>query len=108
MSSYQRISDGSVTTVDDPERGIWYSAGRCGYWTDNWEKLATHGKHGIPCCPHCGAVGMQANAKDWFACAERFQNEGNPRYLEFLDHSKEQCTGRRGKAFLERYADFVK
>lgn len=97
-------SDGDVVSAEELSRQVWCSAsGICGYWTDDWDKLNTHGKHGIPCCPHCGCVGMQSSAKSWFEGAVEFEKQ-NPRYMEFLDVVKETCAKvSQGPSFLTRY-----
>ncbi len=104
MEKYQRIDNGQATTVDDPKRGIWYSA-HCGFWTDDWTTLKAM-PVGIPCCPDCGCPGMQTNAEDWHGGADRFQAEGNPRYTEFLALRKEKCGG-RGFGFMSAYKDWL-
>lgn len=55
---YQRL-DGTLTTEDDPKRGVWY--GPCGCWTDNWSLLGKT-PEGIPICPNHGCVGFQGDA----------------------------------------------
>lgn len=103
--SYQRIDNGEVTTADDPARGVWYPAGSCGYWTDDWSKLGNRG--GIPCCPHCGCPGMQTTAKNWFDGAEKFEKDDHPHYCAFLADSKEHCAGRGASSFMQRYEEFA-
>lgn len=66
-SKYQRL-DGTVTTADDPERGVWYSV-RCPFWTDEWDTLKLLGGT-LPVCPHCESVGMQATAKNFLVSPE--------------------------------------
>ena len=97
---FLRLTDGTPTTIDDPERGVWYAIG-CGYWTDDWTKLKTFGP-GIPCCPGCGCPGMQSEYRIWIDSAQRFEASGNERYLEYVLQSKEQCGG-RGFDFLAAY-----
>ena len=87
VPSYQRLKDGEPTTADDGERGVWYSAGgTCGYWTDDWDKLKTAGM--IPCCPTCGAPGMQITFAKWIDGAKLFEDEGNAWYRKFLRDSE--------------------
>jgi hypothetical protein len=96
MGSYLTFQ-GNQTKADDRHRLIWYSA-TCGYWTDDWEKLAsnkTDRGHGIPCCPTCRMVGMQVEAGNWFDGAAMYDRE-QPGYLEFLNSQKETCHGRVG------------
>lgn len=101
MSKYLRL-DGTPTDAEDPKRGIWYSAGQhCGYWTDDWSKLSRH-TPGIPCCPHCGCVGMQTTARDWLAVPDLFLDT-HPRYDEWLPQSKEQCGRASGISFMDAY-----
>lgn len=97
MPSYQRIKDGRQTNADDQLRGVWYSAG-CGYWTDDWDKVAS--KPGIPKCPTCGCPGMQTEYSQWIAGARRFEKEDHPGYMRFLQDRKENCGG-RGFSFIE-------
>ncbi len=104
MSDYQRIDNGERTAADDPERGIWYATGKCGYWTDDWSKLTS--SNGIPTCPGCGAPGFQTTAGEWFDGAKEFAKT-NAHYNEFLSQSKEHCVGKAGPGFLERYKDFA-
>jgi len=67
---------------------IWY--GSCSYWTDDWDKLKLVG-HGLPVCPCCGAPGFITPTDDWLKGAQRFEDEGHPRYVEFLNDNKERC-----------------
>lgn len=99
---------GEKVTADDPNRLVFYSAaGTCGFWTDDWDQMKTHGKHGIPCCPTCGCVGMQSTAKEWFEGAAEFEKK-NARYVEFLNFSKSSC-GRPSNApsYLKRYHEWL-
>lgn len=100
---YRTLDTGKRVLADDPSRGIWYAAG-CTYWTDDWSALARTGP-GIPCCPHCGAVGMQVTAGEWFGGAERHQSQGNPGYVNFLAQSKEQC--KRPLKFMEWFQQWL-
>ena len=104
--SYQRLSDGVLTTADDPERGIWFSCGPCGYWTDDWAKVDC-GPHLIPLCPVCRCPGFQITALEWFEHAQRYENDGHPLYMEFLRSIKERCSGPNGPSLLERYKIFA-
>jgi hypothetical protein len=90
MSGKYITLDGKLTTPTDPNRGIWHGAKGCTFWTDDWAKL-TSTESGIPCCPHCGVVGMQTTVQIWFDGAARFQSEGNPGYVNFIKDSQEQC-----------------
>jgi len=63
----------------------------CSYWTDDWEKIASTESHIIPHCPMCGGVGMQMEAKDWFASAKNYQDDDHPGYVRFLETHKEVC-----------------
>lgn len=82
---------------------IWYAAGNCGYWTDDFSKLKIVGP-GIPCCPKCSAVGFQMDKSDWDSGAEKFQ-EKRPRYIEFLNSIKETCDS--SKTVMKKYEAFV-
>lgn len=93
MTAIYRTLNGRPCTDSAPERGIWYSAG-CTFWTDDWSALRSFGP-GIPCCPDCGAPGMQTDAKDWEGGAAKFEQQGNPGYVVFLTGYKGVCAGRR-------------
>ncbi len=80
---------------------LWY--GSCSYWTDDWDKLKTT-PQGIPVCPHCGAPGFITPEADWLKGAQRFEDEGHPRYVEFLNANKEQCLPR---GFLTTYKMWI-
>lgn len=106
-ASFQRLDNGRPTNADDPLRGVWYSSGgSCGYWTDDWQKVANGG--GIPCCPVCRCPGMQATFREWMEGAERFQAEGHPHYVEFLSFHKERCTRDENRSFMLQYDAFSK
>jgi hypothetical protein len=107
MGEYRELDKGETVEYNDPRRGIWYSACGCGYWTDDWSKLSYAGKTSIPCCPSCGAVGMQTNAKNWFSGAVEFENSGNQQYVKFLENHKECCQIDE-LSFFERYRLYVK
>lgn len=100
MSNYYNINTGEPTTADDPDRGIWY--GLCTYWTDDWAKVASGG---IPCCPVCESPGFVIDAGEWFDDASQFEANGNPRYVEFVKQSKEQC--RKPLRLLEWYRQWL-
>jgi hypothetical protein len=105
---YQRCDTGETTTGDDPDRSVWYAAGNCGYWTDDWSKVGS-GERGIPCCPLCRAVGFYTHAGKWTDGAEKFEADGHPRYLEFLGLNKERCVGRGNNlGFTDRYEVWLK
>jgi hypothetical protein len=98
-----RTLHGTRVDADNPDRGIWYSAG-CTFWTDDWNQLdATPG--GIPCCPYCRCVGMQTTAEAWFGGVARFQAEGNPGYVNFIAQSGQQC--RRPMGFMAWYKEWL-
>lgn len=84
-----RRENGDSTTADDPQRVMWYSAS-CGYWTDDWSKLKKAG--GIPCCPTCGMVGMQAEYGSWMCGAEEY-GETHPGYMDLIRRCRDQCLG---------------
>ncbi len=104
-AEYFKFNSHVPTTADDPERGIWYSAS-CGYWTDDWSKLATIGP-AIPCCPKCGCPGMHCTAEEWLGGAATFEVKGMSRYLECVTMHKERCFG-RGWNGLEFYKRWLK
>lgn len=102
MSSEPKFqTDAGPTTADDPKRMLWY--GPCGYWTDNWHLVATQS---IPCCPTCGAVGFQGTFEEWMNGAKRFQADGHPAYVNFLNAAKEKCGS--GVGFIARYEQWLK
>lgn len=82
-----RTESGEKTTADDPKRVLWYSS-RCGYWTDDWDKLTKVGP-GIPACPHCQAVGFQTTAENWDRGIDAYEAQ-DPGYKERL--KQEQCS----------------
>lgn len=93
-------AEGTEVSSDNPNRLLWYSAGSCGYWTDDWDKLKLHFAL-IPCCPNCRAVGLQSEAGPWLKAAEEYEQQGNPGYVKFLNENKEKCVP--GKGLLTRY-----
>lgn len=103
QQDYRRL-DGKSTDVDDLDRGIWYGAGNCTYWTDDWTKVSKK-LSGIPCCPKCGSVGLQTTARDWFGGVARFQRDGNPGYVNFIKQSAEQCMKPLG--FMEWFRQWL-
>ena len=99
-------SQGNVTTVSDDSREIWYSmSSKCGYWTDDWDKLDCQTNQGIPSCPECKLVGMQTTIKKWLDNAKKYQDQGNQRYVEFLQNIKESCGN--GIDLLTRYQKWL-
>jgi hypothetical protein len=104
MPNYRRLDTGESVGENNPNRGIWYSAGICGYWTDDWDKIKLNELR-IPSCPSCGMVGFQTTAKSWFAGAKIFEEEGNTGYLHFLTTNKEKCD--TSKSFLDRYRQYL-
>jgi hypothetical protein len=97
-----RSLNGDKVSDEDPQRGIWY--GMCTYWTDDWDEVSD-GIGGIPCCPVCGALGMQTTAADWFEGVAKFQAKGNPGYVNFVNQSKEQC--KRPMKFMEWFKQWL-
>ncbi len=96
---------------------LWY--GSCSYWTDDWDKLnvpdgqievtgpggvKTKVRTGVPLCPVCGAPGFVAPVDEWMKGAQRFEDEGHPRYVEFLNANKETCLPR---GFLTSYKMWI-
>ncbi len=106
-SQYQLLGTGRPTTADDPERGMWYATHQdlCGYWTDDWTKLGRVGS-GIPACPTCGCVGMQMTVAQWFEGARKFEADGKPRYVDYLEWRRELCA-RHTAGWMDSYAAFV-
>ena len=99
---FLNLKTGKPTTSTDPERGVWYTAGKgCDYWTDDWSKLAVNGL-GIPTCPFCGSLGFQVKAGAWDKGAQQKEAE-TPGYLEVLARKKEACLSQRVlKRFLPK------
>jgi hypothetical protein len=83
------------------EGDVWY--GICSYWTDDLTKLG-RSVSGLPGCPN-GHVGFEIDAPSWWADAERYENDGHPRYVEFLKRKKEFCSP---QAFIKLYDDWVR
>lgn len=86
MPSYQTM-DGELTNVKDPNRSVWYSA-HCGYWTDDWDKVA---RKKIPVCPHCDCPGFYGSFSEWDHGVKKYEKDGHPQYSEFVDSRKEKC-----------------
>ena len=95
---------GEVTDQNDPERGLWYSSftDKCGYWTDDWTKLALVGP-GIPVCPVCGCVGMQTTAGQWDRDVSEFEANGHPHYRSYVASRKERCLERASGGWKASY-----
>lgn len=85
--------DGDITNESDPKRAVWYSL-MCGYWTDDWTKLAKVGS-GIPCCPVCHCPGCYGTIEEWFDGINE-HDKNYPGYHEFITGIKEKCLGRKG------------
>lgn len=110
--------DGRGTTETDPNRQMWYAtSGKCGYWTDDWQKLNVEST--VPRCPRCGCPGMQSSMKNWLAASLDYQigkgNPGlradeNPGYVEFTQLNKEQCWSNSitGGTWIGRYKHWAK
>lgn len=96
MNKYQK-DNGDATTSDDPRRMLWFSS-NCTYWTDDWMKLKTFGdmpdqpRSGVPCCPHCGSPGLQAEAAMWLRSAQVHESNGHPAYFAMVQWQKERCA----------------
>lgn len=83
---------GNVTTADSPNRAIWWA--NCGYWTDDWDSLAS--SNGIPTCPECGCPGFNGTAEDFLGGSlDRYDSE-HPGYKDFLLRSKNTCMKSSG------------
>ena len=93
MPNFRRLN-GEATTSDDPQREMFYAA-HCGYYTDDWSKLKVTGINvRIPCCPKCGCVGFQTTVFSWLSGARKYEQEGYPHYVEFINQAKEKCYGK--------------
>jgi hypothetical protein len=90
--------NGEKCTGDDPARLLWH--GSCGYWTDDWDKLAKQGN--LPVCPTCNGPGYQAKADAWFGGADKYERNGHPRYREWLETSRETCGRPEYQSWLEQ------
>lgn len=102
MAKYLNVMGHRVGSTNI-SRLVWYSAGGCGYWTDDWEKLNCVG---IPTCPNCGAVGFQVTAEEWERGAIQFEESGNLGYLDFCNKNKETCLP--GESWMDRFKKEVK
>lgn len=70
---------------------VWYSSkARCQYWTDDWSTLGSVGP-GIPCCPHCKAVGYQMPKTQWDAEVEHHA-KSTQGYKELVAQQRNQCN----------------
>ena len=98
--------NGKKVSRYDSSKLIWY--GLCGFWTDDWDSLKST-EHKIPCCPKCGTVGMQTEAKPWFQGAQKYDKEGHPNYHKFLLDNREICFAHNSpRGFLEAYEESQK
>jgi hypothetical protein len=75
---------------------VWYAL--CGYWTDDWAKLAssTADGHGIPLCPGCGAPGFIQPSAEWWAAVDAYEAGKNgmpvsPGYRAQVEAGKNIC-----------------
>jgi len=102
VAKYLDLGTGDELSADDAQRGVWYSAGQCGYWTDDWSKLSDVG--GIPCCPECHMLGMQIEYQKWIDGATKYAKD-HPGYVEFCLSHKEICGAKLpGKpSWMDRY-----
>ena len=86
-------------------RWIWYSA-NCSYWTDNFDNLSATAHGSIPCCPHCGCVGYQAESDKWDEGITTF-NTDDPGYQNFIMGLKKVCRG-NGVSVSALWKDYKK
>lgn len=72
---------------------IVYSAR--GTWWDSIDKVALtpdDGGHRLPCCPHCGSVLFEMDSDEqWWAGAQRYEDEGHPGYVEMIRWGRGKC-----------------
>jgi hypothetical protein len=80
--------NGNPTTKDDPARALWY-AFRCGYHTDDWDKLKKFGP-GIPCCPCCGGPGFVTTVTNWDRVVAKY-DAMHPGYAGIVRQCFEKC-----------------
>lgn len=67
---------------------IW--SGLCGYWTDDWDKLAN--RPGIPLCPGCGAPGFVQPEAEWWKQVDAYEAAGASGYRKTVEADKEKCS----------------
>lgn len=48
------------------------------------------GPGGIPCCPFCESMLMQADEEGWFLAARQHDKDGHENYYEFLKWTEQQ------------------
>lgn len=87
---------------------VWYGAGKCTFWTENFERLALTSNE-IPCCPICHMVGFEMPADKWHQGAKT-HDVTNPGYYDKLLAGLEICNGREmpGKLIEKFFANRIK
>ncbi len=65
-----------------------YGVGCC--WFDNISKVSQH-PSGIPCCPFCGSVLMQAPTASYWRDAQKYEDDGHPGYVALLKWQQGKC-----------------
>jgi hypothetical protein len=75
---------------EDMDERIAYGVG-CTRW-DSVGKVAVSKKSGLPVCPHCGGLLMEAkNEKEWFDCADVYEKGGHRGYRKFMEWMRGKC-----------------
>ena len=101
-----QTENGTPTDSHDPARMIWY--GPCGYWTDDWTKLASSDGL-IPLCPRCGAPGFQTTYGDWIMQARAFESKGNADYVRYLKCVNGKiCPKEHGTDAMDSYRTWLR
>lgn len=73
---------------------------RCSWW-DTIDRTATT-PSGLPCCPHCGGVLLEApSLSDWWASVDAHEELDHPGYRTFIEWARGRCFPTIGVAQLE-------
>jgi hypothetical protein len=65
-----------------------YGVGCC--WFDNISKVSKH-PSGLPCCPFCGSLLMQAPTASYWRDAQKYEDDGHPGYVALLKWQQGKC-----------------
>lgn len=61
----------------------------CSWW-DSVDKVRK--RDGLPCCPHCQSVLFELpNRETWMEGARRYEAEGHPGYVAFVEWARGKC-----------------
>lgn len=62
----------------------------CAWW-DSIDKVGSTAS-GLPACPHCGGVLFECpNEQSWWEGAEKWEQDGHPGYVAFLEWLRGKC-----------------